>query len=116
MIFSKNGEFLSVSRITGPKHNLLQVKISNGDQQPPECTCLPPQGNCKHDPLDEKGLIAHVIDGIKTVNEELNTNYCVTHIRYVENDTKPEVVYGAMIIHLIRHLETGGEFLQGKNV
>ena len=46
-------------------------------------------------------------------NEELGTKYCVTHIRYIENDTKPEVVYGSMVLNLIRHLECGGEFNTG---
>lgn len=113
MNFTRVGDFLAVSRITGPKHNLLQVKLDQGPQNAPRCEQLPAIGSCRHEPLNEPELVASILDGMSLVNMELGTGYCVTHIRYVENDTKPEAVYGSMVVDLIRHLESGDEFQFG---
>lgn len=113
MNFTRVDGFLSVSRITGPKHNLLQVKLDQGPRAVPRCDRLPAIGSCRHEPLNESELISRILEGVSMANEELGTKYCVTHIRYIENDTKPEVVYGSMVLNLTRHLECGGEFNTG---
>ena len=43
----------------------------------------------------------------------LGTDYVVSHIQYVENDTPPEEVYGFMARGIIKHLNSGGEFVEG---
>lgn len=45
MHFVRLGEYLAVSRITGPRHNLLQLRLEVGEQHEPICECLPPQGH-----------------------------------------------------------------------
>lgn len=110
MQFVRVGEYLAVSRITGPHHNLLQVRLSSGVQEKPHCERLPPMGRCVHERLDEEELIGRVLEGVSQANERLGTWYSVTHIRYVENDTKPEMVYGFLVLKLIEHMESGGVF------
>ncbi|PHV09950.1 hypothetical protein [Chitinimonas sp. BJB300] len=112
MQFIRNDEFLAASQITGSKHNLLQVRLASGPQQKPFCEKLPAIGQCTHESLDEELLVAKVLDGLSEANKRFGASYSVTHIRYVENDTKPEVVYGYMCLMLIEHLQTGGVFVE----
>jgi hypothetical protein len=115
MQFIRVGEFLAVSRITGPRHNLLQLRLSNQPQGIPVCECLPPIGQCQHEPLEESELVANVLQGVSDANSRHGTSHSVSHIRYVKNDTKPEVVYAYMALKLIEHLESGGEFTRAQN-
>jgi hypothetical protein len=115
MQFLRLGEFLAVSRITGPRHNLLQLRVSNQPQGVLVCECLPAVGQCEHEPLSESELVASVLQGVSEANSHHGTRHSVSHIRYVKNDTKPEVVYAYMALKLIEHLESGGEFTQSQN-
>lgn len=112
MQFIRLGEFLAASQISGPKHNLLQVRLGSGLQGKPLCEKLPPIGQCTHESLDEELLVSTVIEGLAEANKRLGTNHSIAHIRYIENDTKPEVIYGYMCLKLIEHLETGGVFIE----
>jgi hypothetical protein len=112
MQFFRIGEYLAASMITGPKHNLLQLRIGTGPQGIPACEMLPPVGNCVHKPLNLEAVVERVLEGLIEANSRLGTNHSLTHIRYVENDTGPEVVYGHMCIKLIEHLEAGEVFAQ----
>lgn len=113
MQFVRLGQILSVSRITGPHHNLLQIQLGSDTQCAPICEALPPNGKCKHEPIDEAEVITCVLNGVRKANMELGTNYAVTYIRYVKNDTKPESVYGFLAEAIIKHLEREGEFTPG---
>jgi hypothetical protein len=114
MQFTRIDDYLAASRITGPHHNLLQLRISTDSQAEPVCECLPPIGECIHEPLNKQELVAMVVEGVKEANQQLGSSYSVTHIRYVANDTKPETVYGLLALKIIKHLEVGGEFIEAK--
>lgn len=111
MQFLQIGEYLAASRITGPRHNLLQLRLTTASQTAPVVERLPSQGGCTHEPLNEAEIVARVIEGVTEANAKLGRRYSVSHIRYVENDTKPEVVYAYMALKLVEHLESGGEFV-----
>jgi hypothetical protein len=112
MQFIRCGEYLCLSRITGPRHNLLQIRLGSGHQAPPVCERLPSIGTFQHDPLDEVELVAQVVEGIAEANRRLGSAYVITHLRYVENDTKPEVIYGLLAMKIAEHHAAGGEFIQ----
>jgi hypothetical protein len=112
MHYTRNGEYLSASHITGPRHNRLLIRLSRGAQRRPVCERLPPIGECKHDPLDEVGLISSVLEGVAQANLRNSTDYCVTHIRYVENDTGPTVVFAMLALKIVEHLSAGGAFIE----
>ena len=112
MQFIRIGEYLAASMITGPKHNLLQLRIGTGPQGTLACEMLPPIGNCVHKPLNPEEIVERVVEGLVEANSRLGTNHSLTHVRYVENDTGPEVVYGYMCIKLLEHLESGGVFVE----
>ena len=109
MQFHRIGEYLATSRITGPRHNLLQLRLASGSAAAIECEKLPPVGSCVHEPLDEQALIANVLQGVAEANAELGTVYSVTHIRYVANDTKPENAYAYMAYKLVHWLASEAE-------
>jgi len=120
MQFTRVEDYYAVSRITGPKHNLLLLRLEVGNQNIPECECLPPIGSCTHKPLNETELVAKVVEGVSEANAQFGTQYSATHIRYIQNDTGPEVVYGFLALKIIEHLVMGGQFLlaqpsKGKN-
>jgi hypothetical protein len=115
MQFVQVGEFLAAIKTTGPKHNLLQLRLGYAPQEVPVCERLPSVSRCRHAPLDESELIASVLLGVSEANFRFGSHHSVTHIRYVEDDTKPESVYMELASRLIERLETGGVFTKAKN-
>lgn len=109
MHFSRDDKFFSASRVTGPTHNLLQIRLSKDAAPILDCERLPPQGSCVHAPLDEAKVVAAVLEGIAIANKELGADYAVTHIRYVENDTPPEAVYALLARSIIQRIESQEE-------
>ncbi|MGH9752193.1 MAG: hypothetical protein ACREA2_05360, partial [Blastocatellia bacterium] len=109
MHFSRDDKFFSASRITGPTHNLLQIRLSKGSAPGPTCVRLPPQGSCVHAPLDEAKVVAAVLEGVAIANKDLGADYAVTHVRYVENGTPPEAVYALLARSIIQRIESGLE-------
>lgn len=110
MQFIKKENFLCASQITGPRHNYIEIQFSTGAPSIPACECLGAIGTCKHELLSEPEIIKNVQLAVLEANEKYSKNYCVTHIRYIENDTKPEVIYGVLTSKIIDHLESGGVF------
>jgi hypothetical protein len=53
-----------------------------------------------------------VCDAVSTANSELETSFAVSHIKDIENDAKPEIIYGVLAIAILRHLHSGGEFIE----
>lgn len=108
MQFVRIGEYLAVSRITGPSHNLLQVRLRSESGEAPMCECLPSQESGAR--LDAELLVANVLAGIAEANEKFGVHYGVTHIRYIATDSKPESVYRQLAFKIIEQLETGAEY------
>jgi len=109
MQYWRADEWFCVSRVTGPRHNMLRMRLSGGSQAAPTVERLPPAGSCAHAALDEHSLVASVLHGVADANAQLGTSLCVTHIGYVANDTKPEAVYAFLASKLIEHFRTAGE-------
>ncbi len=116
MQFVRLGAYLAVARITGPSHNLLQVRLGVGPQEKPECERLPVQVGHTGEPLDESKLVACVLEGVAEANKKFECKHAVTHIRYAENDSKPESVYAYLATEIIERLESGGEFIESQPV
>lgn len=110
MQFMRLGEYFAVSMVSGPKHNLLQIRLSTEVQEVPVCEMLSAVGKCNQRPLDPEAVVARVLEGLTEANARLRTSHSVTHIRYVEDDTGPEDVYCHMCLKLIEHLDSGGVF------
>ena len=107
--YSQNG-FYCVSRITGPSHNILQLKLSHEGGCTPLCECLPAAGGCDHGQLDKAGVLAQVINGVKAANKELGTSFVVAHIKYIINDSPSISVYRHLAQCIVERLANGEEF------
>ncbi|WP_157582402.1 hypothetical protein [Rhodanobacter spathiphylli] len=112
MQFVRKGDLLSVARITGSHDNLLQLRLSTNVVASPVVECLPARRSLNREALDLSKVLAAVIEGLAAVNQELGTSYSATHIRYVPNDSPPETVYGFLAMSLVRHLASGGKFVE----
>lgn len=115
MQFGRCGDYLSVSRITGPRHNLLQLKLGEGLPLQPVCECLDAKHQKQYEPLCESKIIAAVFDGLAKANQRFGTSYAVAQIRYIDSDSKPETIYSEMTLKLIEHLHTGGNLGQAES-
>lgn len=115
MDFSKSRRFYLVSRITGPTHNLLIIRLVRSDENvEPAVQMLPPNGGCGCGPLDANAVLDNVLNGAAEANAEFGTNYKVAEVRFVEDDSRNETIYAYMTKKLIEHIERGGEFTESK--
>lgn len=97
-----------VSRTSGPRHNLLDLVLSDDATETPRIEALPPIGACEHEPLHESSIVAAVQEGVALANAQCGTRFGVARIRYVVNDTRPELVYGAMAAAIVTHAAQAG--------
>ncbi|MBD2100400.1 hypothetical protein [Leptolyngbya sp. FACHB-261] len=114
MHFTKRGNFYQASRITGPRHNFLAIALKPGHTRETVIEALPPVGECRHAALSAEAILSSVTEGVVEANSRFGTDYGVSHIYYVENDTPPEAVYGFMAHEIIKQLNSGGEFVEVK--
>lgn len=110
MQFIRIGEFLAVSRVTGPAHNLLQLKVTTAPVASSACEPLPAIGSHAPSLLNEALVVAAVAAGLSEANARFGTSYAASHIRYVVDDSFPESVYAHLASALITHLACGGTF------
>jgi len=111
MHFSQHNNFYRVSWISGPRHNALAVAFAADSQTPkPVIQMLPPIGECRHDALKEDAILAFVLEGIAEANRVFETNFRVSHIEYVANDTPPEEKYAGLAFKIVERLVSNGEF------
>ncbi len=103
MQFSLVDEFFAVSRITGPHHNLLQLRLQRGAQGQPKCEALGPSTGNLAQTLDEAALVSEVAAGVAEAGARLGRQFCATHIRYVIDDSKPESTYRLLAAELLSH-------------
>src|SRR2546423_10305282 len=110
MEFSKHEGFLCASRITGPRHNHLEVIVSDASAQEAVFEFLPAIGGCSHAPLDQTRIVDSVMEGIALTNVRLGSKYAVERIRVPLNDTPPELVYGVLAAAIVERLHAGKSF------
>jgi hypothetical protein len=116
MQYIQSGEYLGVVRITGPTHNLLQVRLQRAVQGTPVCERLPPVGPAVRKALSESAIMASVLAGVALANERRGSGYAVTHIRYMPDDSGPESMYCELACGIVEHLVSGGAFQPSSQV
>ncbi len=103
MQFGFIDDFFVVSRITGPHHNLLQLRLQQGAQGHAKCEGLGPSTRNLAQPLDEALLVSEVTAGVAEAGARLGLQFAATHIRYFTDDSKPESTYRLLAAELVRH-------------
>jgi hypothetical protein len=111
MHFSKRDDLYQASWISGPRHNCLSVAFAESvvDSEP-TIKMLPPFGEYRHNALDEISILSFVSESVAEANRIFESDYIVSRIEYIENDTPPEEIYGYLAFKIIERLFSGGEF------
>ena len=104
MHFSKVGPFLSASRITGPKHNILQLEIGSGDGVR---TAVERLGDAGAISLSEDGVVSAVMEGLAAANERFQQSWTITRLRYAPADSGPEATYAHLAFSILANLAAG---------
>jgi len=105
MHYSRVERFLSVSRITGPKHNILQLEVNGAGCGTPAIERLGPSDA---NSLSEEAVVAAVMEGVAAANERFARDWRVSRMRYAPADSAPETVYAHLAYSILATWEAGG--------
>lgn len=96
-----------VSRVTGPTHNFLGLRLSKLLTERVTVLKLPPVRKGGDGRLDEAQLQAAVIAGVEIANRECGTEWHVTEIAYIADDTPVYSQYELCARAVIKQLAAG---------
>ncbi len=113
MTFSIVDGRFQVSRITGPTHNLLGLRLSKQPAFGVMIVKLPPVHPGRHNPIDEAQLQIAVMAGVEAANRECGTEWHVAEIAYVEDDTPAFSQYQICANAVVKRLASGESFAAG---
>jgi len=106
MQFQQKKSIYSVTRITGPQHNLLQFKVpisgEMGLEKPPINELKSPS-NCEP-LLIPKQVRKHIRSGLSRARAELGKLPAINEIRFLVSDTGPESIYDELAYTLACHI------------
>lgn len=105
MHYSRVGHFLSASRITGPKHNILQLELGAAAGGSPAVERL---GASDANALSEEAVVAAVMEGVAAANQRFAQRWAVSRLRYAPADSGPEAVYAHLAYSILATWEAGG--------
>jgi len=104
-----DGEYYKAVRITGPHHNLLGLSFTRDDNKNIDMVALDAQDNVKGTLLPED-VMKQVCEGVTQANIELNVNYRVRKIAFLQSDTPPVEIYRQLAKDIINRLVSGEPF------
>ena len=103
-----NGVY-KISRITGPTHNFLGIRLGDNSNSV-EVSALPvKQGEAQR--VEKNDVLKQVLAGLQDINSELAKGYSVSEVFFVPSDTPSSSVYKLLTIELIKRIDEGGDFL-----
>ncbi len=106
MNFSRSGEFDVVTRITGPHHHYLALKLQTDvDTAFVDVESFLPDGLIgPAEPSRADEVCSEVAGGINAANERLAAHYRASRIRFGASDPPLKDVYRAMAEQLVEHV------------
>ncbi len=104
-----DGEFYKITRVTGPKHNMLGVRFSDTHK---EMEVVDLDFSAKQVNFSASEVKSQVQLGLADVNRELGTKYKISAIQFVGSDTKSDSIYAELVKIIVRRLESGCKFMQ----
>jgi hypothetical protein len=93
IIFARNGEWLQVTRITGPTHNHSAIVLGKTGVNPQAELARLRIDDGKREAISAARMEHEVMRGVAQANAELGTRYSVSRIRFVPTDGGAEGVY-----------------------
>lgn len=109
MHFSRDGDWYQATRITGPSHNLLALKLSEPGASEPIVERLSVSNEAPV--IDADDVQRQVLEGVTEANAELGTNYHVAAIRFVTTDTPSFSIYRSLAKVIVEKLAQEGTFI-----
>jgi len=111
MQFIHDGIYYKVARITGPGHNLLGLRLADGDNvSAPVVECLK---TAPSSPLDRHMVVNEALAGVEEANRQFGTSFRIAILQFSEDDTPPESVYRLLAFSLIERLAKSLPFVKG---
>lgn len=110
--FGYTDGFYVTTLVTGPSHALIRVRLaeSGNGSVPPRLTKLPPVGGCDHGTLDPAEVSSAVLTGFARANEECDTDYRISEIQYVDDDSPRYELHERCAYLMAKRLASGDEF------
>ena len=108
--YTTDGRFYYISYVTGPSHVRLGLEFATAPVRDVVIEKRPAVGECEHGQIEETKLREAVLDGVASANAELSTDYVVSHIAYIENDSPSYALYTHCTVLLVRRLSAGEAF------
>ncbi|NMO21076.1 hypothetical protein HPC49_48015 [Pyxidicoccus fallax] len=109
MHFSQANGVYRVVRVTGPKHNLLGLRLAPRDEGGSvevidlETGRSPPR-------LAPEDVKTAVLRGLQRANDSFATHYRPLRIEFVGSDSPPAGAYEELAFALVAHLAGGGDW------
>ena len=94
MLFDRDGEWHMVARVTGPRHNLLGLRLSAVPVASPLVERL--SGIPSEQGVTAEEVLAQVTETVDAVNVETGSDHKLAAIRYVATDTPSRDAYRLM--------------------
>jgi len=111
MRFSKTENMYRVSRITGSQDNILGIVFSENKKETIDLIEWEIKEGANIKATSEQ-VLEQVLSGLKKANEELGKNYQLSEIHFLPSDSASNSVYEFLIQELVKHYDTGSEFLE----
>jgi hypothetical protein len=116
--FSKEDDIYKITRITGNQDNLLGISFADkpSGANPIEIVewFFPNIDNSKIRTSKEE-VLTQVLEGLKSINEALGTDYQLSKIYYVPADDGSGFIYQTLLKWLIKHYHSGKEFKESRH-
>lgn len=110
MRFIFDGVCHKVSRITGPTHNFLSLRLEVGKGQGEiQIEKVKLSGEAS---LDEVRVVDEVLAGVEEANQCYGTSFVIVALQFVENDSGPETVYKFLALSIVERLASGLPFTE----
>jgi hypothetical protein len=98
-----------VTRITGPEHNFLEIRLADVGQKVDVVQLAAKNGGRRQ--IDRDDVLAQVCQGLLEANAELGKTYAISQVFLVASDTPSKSVYRYLTVELIRRIDSQVPFL-----
>lgn len=110
--YLKSKNTFIISYITGPEHIALGLDICHGEIKDFVINKKPASGACKHPRLDELKIKESVKRGLAKANEEFATDYAISAVDYIENDSPNYTLYEHCAYLIVKAIEGKTDFME----
>lgn len=100
MQFTRSGNRFTVSRVTGPTHNVLSIEFADAANSPSDATIAAIHDTAHLPRLRDADVLHNVLLGIDDANVHLATRLVPKHIEFIPTDSPPATTY-RLLAHAI---------------